>query len=57
MGIGSVLGKVSCVDKPLRDSWNGNGLSQSIRGVKARGGAEVVLGEGLNCMMVSPSLA
>lgn len=34
MGIGSVLGKVSCVDKPTRDSWNGNGVSQSIRRVK-----------------------
>lgn len=44
MGIGSVLGKVSCVDKPLRDSWNGNGVSQSIRRVKPWGGAEVVVG-------------
>lgn len=34
MGIDSVLGKVSYVDKPLRDSWNGNGVSQSIRRVK-----------------------
>lgn len=44
MGIGSVLGKTSCVDKPLRDSWNGNGVSQSIRRVKPWGGAEVVMG-------------
>lgn len=34
MGMGSVLGKVSCVDKPLRDSWNGNVVNQSITGVK-----------------------
>lgn len=33
-GIGSVLGKVSCADKLLKDSWNRNGASQSIRGVK-----------------------
>lgn len=45
MGIGSVLGKVSCLDKLLRDSWNGNGVSQSIRRVKPWGGAEVVMGE------------
>lgn len=29
-----VLGKVSRVDKRLRDSWNGNRLSESMRGVK-----------------------
>lgn len=41
---GSVLGKVSRVDKRPRDSWNGNGASESMRGVKtlrrSRGGAE-----------------
>lgn len=43
--MGSVLGKVSCVDKLLRDSWNGNGVSQSIRRAKTlkqSGGDEVM---------------
>lgn len=44
VGIGNVLGKVSCVDKPLKDSWNRNWVSQSIRRVKPWGGAEMVLG-------------
>lgn len=56
-GIGSVLGKVSCADKLLRDSWNRNGVSQSIRGVKPWGGAEVVLGGNFNCTLVSSSSA
>lgn len=30
----SVLGIVSCGDKVLRDSWNGNGERQSIGGVR-----------------------
>lgn len=56
-GINGVLGKVSCADKLLRDSWNRNGVSQSIRGVKPRGGAEVVPGGNFNCTLVSSSSA
>lgn len=56
-----VLGKVSRVDKRLRDSWNGNRLSESMRGVKtprrSRGcvGWEFELHDGISIICLIPS--
>lgn len=58
-GNSCVLGKGSCADQLLRDSWDGDRMSQSIRRVKPRGGAGGSAGWGgrVNWVMLSPSSA
>lgn len=59
-GTGSVLGKVSCVDKLLRDSWNGNrdeSIDQPSKTLKrSRGGAgwEFELHDGISIICLIP---